>query len=174
MPTDPAVGVFVTTTAHQDNGASTPPECVGPLAIPPALTRSLRALAEAAAVDDLVPLSVCATELTRRWSRPGTPMRAQVIHGPLEAVTPASTDTWTSSTSFRDALRTTADCRRSTVPADVMILVSPDGDRLYVECVTASPDQPTAQSWARSFLRLLSCLGSQPDAPLAAHALAGN
>ena len=57
------------------------------------------------------------------------------------------------------------------LPVDVAILVSQDGDRLYVESMTTSADAPTAQHWARSFLRLLSCAGNQPDVPLAAHAL---
>ena len=164
---------MTTTTTYQDSEASTPPECVGPMAIPPALTRTLRALAEAAAVDDLVPLSVCATELVRRLSRPGTPTRARVIRGHLETVTPLSTDRWDSTVSFREALHTTVDRRKSTLPVDVTILVSPDGDRLYVESMTGSADLPTAQYWARSFLSLLSCVGNQPDAPLAAYALAG-
>lgn len=163
---------------------STPQECVGPMTIPPALTSALRQLAEAAAVDDLAPLSVCATELVRRLSRPGAPTRAWVIRGSLEAVTPSSTQRWDPTISFRDALRRSEDRRVSTVPVaargrstgpvdpvDVAILVSQDGDRLYVESMTTSADAPTAQRWARWFLRLLSCAGNQPDVPLAAHAL---
>jgi hypothetical protein len=160
---------------------STWAECVGPLTIPPALRNALRRLAEAAAVDDLAPLSVCATELVRRLSRPGAPTRAWVIRGRLEAVTPLSTQRWDPTISFRDALRRSVDRRvstvpvvargMSTVPVDVAILVSQDGDRLYVESMTTSADAPTAQQWARSFLRLLSCTGNQPDVPLAAHAL---
>jgi hypothetical protein len=165
----------------EDIEASTPPECVGPMTIPPTLTSALRRLAEAAAVDDLAPLSVCATELVRRLSRPGAPTRAWVIRGQLEAVTPLSTQRWDPTISFRDALQRSVDRRvstvppaargRSTMPVDVAILVSQDGDRLYVESMTTSADAPTAQHWARSFLRLLSCAGNQPDVPLAAHAL---
>ena len=161
----------MTTTRYQASETSTPPECVGPVAIPPQLTRALRQLAEAAAVDDLVPLSVCATELARRLSRPGSPTRARVIHGPLEAVTQPATQRWDPAVSFRDALRRSADQRGSTVPVDVDILVSQEGDRLYVESITTSADAPTAQQWARSFLRLLSCAGNEPDAPLAEHPL---
>jgi hypothetical protein len=150
---------------------STPPECVGPLTIPPALTSALHRLAEAAAVDDLVPLSVCATELIRRLARPGAPARAWVIRGQLEAVTPPSTQRWDPTISFRDALRRSVDRDPSAVPVDVAILVSQDGDRLYVESLTRSADAPPAQHWARLFLRLLSCAGNQPDVPLAAHAL---
>jgi hypothetical protein len=163
---------------------STPPECVGPMTIPPALTSALRRLAEAAAVDDLAPLSVCATELVRRLSRPGTPTRAWVIRGPLEAVIPSSTQRCDPTISFNDALRRAVDRRvstlpvaargRSTVPVDpvdVAILVSQDGDRLYVESMTTAADAPTAQHWARWFLRLLSCAGDRPDVPLASHAL---
>jgi hypothetical protein len=59
----------------------------------------------------------------------------------------------------------------STVPVDVVFLVSQDGDRLYVESVTGSADAPTAEGWARAFLRLLSSAGNEPDEPLAGHAL---
>jgi hypothetical protein len=169
----------VNTRTYQESEPSTPPECVGPMTIPPALTHALRRLAEATAVDDLVPLSVCATELVRRLSRPGAPARARVIRGPLEAVTPLATQGWDPTVSFREALRQSADRRMSTVPAverrmstvpvDVEILVSQLGDRLYAES-TGSADAPTAEHWARSFLWLLSCAGNQPDVPLAAHA----
>jgi hypothetical protein len=154
------------------------------MTIPSALTSALRKLAEAAAVDDLAPLSVCATELVRRLSRPGAPTRAWVIRGSLETVIPLSTQRWDPTISFNDALRRATDRRVSTVsaaarsrsrvpvdPVDVAILVSQDGDRLYVESMTTSADAPTAQHWARWFLRLLSCAGNQPDAPLAAHPL---
>jgi len=157
---------------HPESDASPPPECVGPMAIPPALSRALSRLAEAAAVDDLVPLSVCATELVRRLSRPGAPARAWVIRGPLEAITPVWTQRWDPAISFRDALRRSVDRRRATVPVDVAILVSQDGDRLYVESMTTSADVPPAQDWALSFLRLLSCAVNQPDVPLAEHRLA--
>lgn len=160
----------------------TPPECVGPMMIPPALTRALSRLARAAAVDDLAPLSVCATELVRRLSPPGAPARALVIRGPLEGLTPLWTQQFDPTMSFRGALRWPAERRvsrepgrmpaASTPPVDVAILVSVDGDRLYVERMTRSSDAPAAHDWARSFLRLLSCAGSQPDLPLAEHQLA--
>lgn len=169
-----------TTTTHQDSEISTPPECVGPMAIPPALTHALRRLAEAAAVDDLVPLSVCATELVRRLSPPGPPVRARVIRGPLESITPLSTGPPDAAMSFRAALERSPDRRMSTapaaerrmsaVPADVVFLVSQDGDRLYAESATGAP---TAEEWARAFLRLLSSAGNEPDEPLAGHPLRG-
>ena len=164
------------------DGDETPSECVGPVMIPPALTRTLSQLAAAAAVDDLVPLSVCATELVRRLSRPGAPARAWVIRGPLEGITPLWTQRWDPTISFRNALHRSVDRRLAsepgvppgpaTVAVDVAILVSQDGDRLYVESMHRSADAPPAQDWARSFLRLLSCAGSQPDLPLAEHELA--
>jgi hypothetical protein len=173
--------IVSTTTTHQDSETVTPPECVGPMAIPSALTHALRRLAEAAAVDDLVPLSVCATELIRRLSPPGLLIRARVIRGPLEAVTPLSTPCYDTAVSFRDALQQSPDRRMSTVPmlerrflavpVDVVFLVSPDGDRLYVESLTTSAHVPTAEHWAGAFLRLLSSAGSEPDEPLAGHAL---
>jgi len=163
--------VFVSdTTTHQDSEISTPPECVGPVAIPQALTHALRRLAEAAAVDDLVPLSVCATELVLRMSLPGPPVRARVIRGPLESVTPLSTRLSDAAVSFRDALARSPGRCTSTVPVDVVFLVSQDGDRLYVETVPRSAGAPTAEGWARAFLRLLSSAGNEPDAPLAGHA----
>lgn len=160
-------------TTHQDSATPTPPECVGPVAIPPALTHALRRLAEAAAVDDLVPLSVCATEVVRRLSPPGLPVRARVICGPLESVTPLPTRYPDAAASFRDALeRSPARCV-STAPAEVVFLVSQDGDRLYVESAGTPAGAPTAEGWARAFLGLLSRAGTEPDQPLAGHALGG-
>jgi hypothetical protein len=174
----------VTTTTHQQNQTSTPPECVGPLTIPHELTRALHRLAEAAAVDDLVPLWVCATELVRRVSRPGRPIRARVIRGPLETVTPLSTEALDAAVSLREALHQSADHRipaapimerrMSAVSVDVAILVSQDGGRLYVESMTGSVDAPTAQDFACSFLRLLCCAGYEPDVLLNAHPLTGD
>ncbi|MFC0527583.1 hypothetical protein [Phytohabitans kaempferiae] len=159
------------TTTHRDSDTSTPPECVGPMAISPALARALRSLADAATVDDVVPLSVCATELLRRLSRPGARTWAHVICGPREAVAPLSTECWDPGLSFRAALSRYARRRMSTVRVDLTILVSPDHDRLYVERMTDSADLPTAQHCADSFLHLLASLTAEPDAPLAAHTL---
>jgi hypothetical protein len=151
----------------QEGDESTPQECVGPMTIPPALSHALSRLAQAAAVDDLVPLSVCATELVRRFSPPGAPARAWVIRGPLEAITPVWTRRWDPAITFRDALRRWVTPGTATTPVDVTILVSQDGDRLYVESMTTAADTPPAQYWARSFLRLLPSAANQPDVPLA-------
>ena len=160
----------MTTTTYLDGETSTPPECVGPLSIAPRLALTLRALSEEAAVDDLVPLWVCATELVRRFSAPERPIRVHVICGPLEAVTPPA-EPWNSVRSFREALAEPAGCRMSTAPVELAVLVSQDRERLYVERTTDAPDVPTAQCWAQRFLRLLTALADEADAPLTAHAL---
>jgi hypothetical protein len=56
--------------------------------------------------------------------------------------------------------------------ADVTILISPDGDRLYTERMTSAPAGPGAPQWAHSFLQLLGALAGRPDAPLTSHLLA--
>ncbi len=162
-----------------DVGTSAPPECVGPLAIPPDVTRALRALAEAAAVDDVIPFAVCAGALAGRLSRGGS-ARARVIHGAAEVVVPMRTQPLDATVSFRAALRRAADAPVPTVPdarafhpVDVTILVSPDGQRLHVENPTSATDAPYALCWARSFLHLLTRLADDPDAPVAAHPLTG-
>lgn len=164
--------------AAAEGGTSTPPECIGPIAIPPDLARTLHHLAEVAAVDDFVPLLIGATVLVRRLSGRGTPRRARVIRGVREAITPMPTGAWDPAVSFRSALRGAAGSRVATVPdatgshpVDVTILVSRDGDRLYLESMTDSADAPVAQCWARSFLQLLAGMANEPDAPIAAHPL---
>lgn len=158
-----------------DSQTSTPPECAGPITIPRDLTHTLRSLAEAAAADDFVPLSICATVLVKRLSRRGAPSRARVIRGAREAITPMSTEPLDQAVSFRTALRRAASSRVATVPdatvmhpVDVTILVSEDGHRLYAESMTNSADAPGAQCWGRSFLHLLTCMANEPDAPIAA------
>lgn len=56
------------------------------------LTRTMRSLAAAAAVSDLVPLSVCATALAGWGSFRDAPYRAHVIRGRRESVNPLPTD----------------------------------------------------------------------------------
>lgn len=148
------------------------PDCVGPIPIPGQLTRMLHALAIAAAVDDFVPLWICATELVRRWSRDQWPVCAQVIRGPREAIVVPRAGLVDQAASFRAALRRAGQGLAGPVqdagPADVAILVSQDGDRLYTERMTSPADGPDPEAWADAFLRLLSALADRPDWPLAA------
>jgi hypothetical protein len=151
-------------------------DCIGPIAIPRELTRELHALATAAAVDDFVPLLICATELARRWSR-GHPMAARVIWEPREAMACGTAAQATSpGLSFRTALwragSRAATSAAGDARADVTILISPDGDRLYTERMTSAPGGPGAPQWAHSFLHLLGALAGRPDAPLTSHRLA--
>jgi hypothetical protein len=154
---------------------SAEPDCVGPIAIPRELTQALRAFSTAAAVDDFVPLWVCATELVRRWSRGRRPMCAQVIREPREAVASPATGLADHGVSFLTALRRAgypATPAGGARPVDVTILVSQDGDRLYVERMTSATDSPAPGTWARSFLQLLNALADMPFIPVRAHPLA--
>jgi hypothetical protein len=154
---------------------SAEPDCVGPITIPRELTQALRALSAAAAVDDFVPFCVCAAELVRRWSRGRRPMCAQVIREPREAVVSPAAGLADHGVSFLTAL-----CRAhypatptgAARPVDVAILVSQDGDRLYVERMTNAADSPGPGTWARSFLQLLTALADMPFAPVRARPLA--
>jgi hypothetical protein len=55
---------------------------------------------------------------------------------------------------------------RAARPVDVTILVSQDGDRLYIERMTSAAGGPDLQQWGGSFLRLLSALADMPDVPV--------
>jgi amino acid adenylation domain-containing protein len=161
----------------QDSALSAAPECVGPIAIPSEVTRRLRSLAEDTGADDFLPLSICAGVLVERL-RAGVPGRARVIRGAREAVTPLSAGLSYPAASFRSALRTAAHPPIATVPddaganaVDVTFLVPQDGCRLYVESMTSAADAPLAQTWADSFLQLLTCMAGEPDTPMAAHPL---
>lgn len=150
-------------------------DCIGPIGIPRELTRELHALAAAAAVDDFVPLLICAAELARRWSH-RHPVSAQVIWEPREAMACGSAAQAVPGLSFRSALGRAGRQAVTSAPgggrADVTILISPDGDRLYTERMTSAPDGPGAPQWAHSFLHLLGALADRPDAPLTSHRLA--
>ncbi|WP_320069473.1 non-ribosomal peptide synthetase [Micromonospora sp. RTGN7] len=142
------------------------------------MTRALQAYAAEAGVADFVPLSICAAVLARRLSRPGSPCRAWVVRGAREAVTPGPGAPMDPTESFRTALRRAADLRVLSAPdsvagqpVDVTIVVSQDGTHLYAESMTSSADAPTADCWARSFLRLLTGLAGEPDAPMSRHPL---
>ncbi|HEX6501166.1 MAG TPA: non-ribosomal peptide synthetase [Micromonosporaceae bacterium] len=146
--------------------------------IPAQLSGTLRSLADAADTDDFLPLWICATVLVRRFSRGGAVRRARMIRGAREAITATSTEPADPALTFTTALRRAAELRIAAVPdtgvvspVDVTILVSQDGTRLYVESMTNSADAPTAQCWAQSFLRLLTCMAYDPDAPIASHRL---
>jgi hypothetical protein len=171
-----ACGAAAAAPAAAPTACSAGPDCVGPITIPRELTLVLHALAAAAAVDDIVPFWICASELARRWSRGRRPICAQVIREPREAVASPATGPVNQAVSFRTALRRAAgapvgwaDVAR---PVDVTILVSHDGDRLYIERMTSTADGPDPQTWASSFLRLLTALADMPDARVLAHPLA--
>ncbi len=151
-----------------------PAECAGPLTIPAHVGGAVRDLARAAGVDPDLPLVICATVLVRRLcgerSSGAAPPRARVIHGRREFLTPDPTDPVDLSIGLREALRR-ADFPMSSapepanLPADVTILLCED-QRLYAENTSVSTDAPLAQCWARSFLRLLTGMAGDPDAPL--------
>ncbi len=153
-------------------------ECVGPMTIPTDLTPALRRLASEAGADDFVPLSICATVLSRRLSRSGRAWRVRVIQGSREAITPVSTSPVGPADSFLGALRRARELLVVTAPEkvadqciDVTIVVSEDSERLYAESMTSSADAPVALCWARSFVQLLTGLVGDPDVPMAAHPL---
>ncbi|MFC6086786.1 non-ribosomal peptide synthetase [Sphaerisporangium aureirubrum] len=146
--------------------------------IPPDLARALHTLASSAGAGDFVPLSICAAVLARRLSRPGAARRVQVVQGALEAVAPDPDAPVDLAGSFRTALRRAARGRGAAPPdaatrrgIDVTIVVAKDNRCLYGESMTSAADAPTAECWARSFLRLLTRMVSDPDAPMAAHPL---
>jgi hypothetical protein len=151
------------------------PDCVGPITIPRDLTQSLRALSAAADVDDFAPLWICTAELVRRLSRGRRPLCAQLIREPREAVASPAEGLADQRVSFLAALWKAA--RRPQAPAgaarqvDVTILVSKDGDRLYIEQRTNVADSLALWKWAHSFLQLLSALAGMPEVPVGAHVL---
>ncbi len=152
------------------------PACVGPMTLPPGLARTLHSLAEAAGADDFAPLMVCATVLAARLSQRDTPRRAHVIYGPQEAITCSPAQMPDPAASFRVALRSAARYQEPTsnvaaAPADVTILISSDGRRLFGESKTNSADTPTPLCWIRTYLQLLTCMADRPDAPMSAHPL---
>ena len=105
--------------------------------------------------------------------RPGY---AQVIWEPREAGAGGPALPAGPGLSFRAALWYAAGSALTPAPdggrADVTILISRDGDRLYAERMTSASDGPDAPQWARSFLQLLSALAVRPDVPLTSHQLA--
>ncbi len=156
---------------------SAEPDCVGPITIPRELTQSLRALSAAAAADDFAALWICTAELVRRLSRGRRPLCAKLIREPREAVASPAAGLADDGVSFLAALRSAA--RHPAAPADtarqvdVTILVSQDGDRLYIERMTTNTaGSPALWEWARWFLHLLSVLVGVPEAPIGAHRLA--
>ncbi|MEV4706164.1 non-ribosomal peptide synthetase [Actinoplanes sp. NPDC049316] len=153
-------------------------ECVGPVATPDGLMRSLHDLAGAVGTDGLAALAVCAWVLAPRLSRDGATTAVRLIQGPREIVTPTAPPP---AGSFRAALRRAAELTvvtgpdpRREQPVEATILVSQDGRRLYAENMTSSADTPTALCWARSFVELLTRLTGEPDAPMHRHPLIGD
>lgn len=153
---------------------STAEECVGPVALPPAVTSALRGLTEAAAADGFLALWICASVLASRVSTRAEPHRVCIIQGMREAL--ASAGVLDAAISFRNALSRaaqsalTAGADPSGPPADVIIVVSQDARRLYVEC-GAGVEPSVAHWWARSFVHLLASIMRNPDAAMAGHPL---
>jgi amino acid adenylation domain-containing protein len=167
------IGRHLGSEAH----AEAPPECVGPIDIPARLMRKLCILADAAGVDYLVALQVCAAALASRLN-PNEDACARVIQGRHEAVVGLPPGNPDPGPTFRAALRqggTLSPVETLDTPAgrrtDVTFLVSQDGRRLFAESMSTSTDAPTAQCWARSFMHLLECMTRQPDVPVTAHPL---
>lgn len=165
------------TAPVDDRTSTTAADGIGPIALPPGLMDTLGSLAAAAGADDFVPLSICAGLLVERLHRAGTDCRARITHGAAEVIVPAAGGPDLSA-SFRDALRQAARAEGATEPeatdgrpATLTIRVSRDGRQLYVEGTADSADLPSAQTWARSFVRLLTCLANDPDAPMLSHPL---
>lgn len=148
--------------------ALTEPDCIGPVAIPHELARKLNGLA--AAEDNLTPFWVCATELVRRWSRGGPPICVRVIRDQREAVAaPTESRLTEPQLSHGTALRTAdrpsaADGPRGLV--DVIILISADGERMYLERTNTTADGPGLELWARSYLELLGSLADRAGEPV--------
>lgn len=161
------------------NGLLSRTDCIGPITVPAGVMGALHSLAAAAGVDDFVTLSICAGVLAERLPRPGTPCRALVTRGGLEAVVPGP-GAADPAISFRDALRQAARSGTGAAanaeddePVAVMILISRGGRHLYVETMTDSSDVPSTQAWANAFLQLLTGLADDPDAPMVSLPLVG-
>ena len=156
------------------------PDCIGPITISRGLARQLDGLAAGVAADALAPYWVCAAELTHRWSRDSPPVHARVIRERRDAVTPrdgaAIVDRQVADPaaptvdriSFRAALRLTArrppSAHRSSAPVDLTVLISADGERMYLERMNTQTDGPGLARWAQRYLQLLNALAEQPDA----------
>ncbi|MBB2914110.1 amino acid adenylation domain-containing protein [Streptosporangium becharense] len=139
---------------------NSPQKCVGPIAIAPSTVSVLDGLARTAGTDDLAPFTVCAAVLADRLA---APRKVRVIRGDLEEVVPGTAGPVDPALSLRAAVaRMDAgrDTTRSAEPADVTVLLSDDGLRLYVETATG------AESWARTYTRLLAGAAGRPDVPL--------
>lgn len=157
------------------------PDCIGPFAISRGLAHQLDGLAAGVAADELAPFWVCATELAHRWSRESQ-VQAQVIRGRRDAVTapadPPPDRPFAASAedriSFRAALRLVAAHppgeQWPAGPVDLAILISENGERMYLERTGAESGEPGLMRWAQRYLQLLSALADHPDALEIAHA----
>ncbi|SBT65707.1 hypothetical protein GA0070622_2712 [Micromonospora sediminicola] len=167
-------GGLDTTDGNQPGSRS---ECVGPVALPPYLTRVLRSPAGA---DDSLPLWICASVLAARLSPADSTLRARVIHGTREVTVPVAGQPWRPTDSFRAALRRAGRFRVESAPTtaaggsvDMTILLSQDSHRLYVESMTSATVTHLPECWARSFVLLLAGVAYDPDAPMTGHLLEG-
>ncbi len=154
--------------------APSEPDCIGPIAISRDLAQGLDALTATVAADHLTPYWVCATELVGRWSHDRVRVCARVIRDRRDAVaTPAERPT-ERRTTFSAALRHAASCRPAGAAeprgrVDVTIVISADGERMYLERTSSATDGPGLELWARSYLQLLSSMVDRPDAPMTLH-----
>jgi len=162
--------------ADEDLAESILPACVGPIAIPPGQLHTLRSLARSTAADDFAALMICATVLAGRLPRADTPRRVHLTYGFREAATPPQAEAPDLGISFRAALGLAARYQTAVPgptqwPADVTLLVSEDGCRLFGESKTNPADAPSTLCWTRTFLYLLNCLVARPDVPMDTHSL---
>jgi amino acid adenylation domain-containing protein len=176
-------GPAVPSSAETDDDRTAPAgsDCIGPIRIPPGLMDTLHSLVAAAGADDFAALSICAGVLVGRLPRPGINCRARVIRAAEEIIVPM-THAAEPSASFRSALRhaaqpTSAATEKNATddrPVVVTFVVSRDGQHLYAENATDSPDVPRAHAWGHSFLQLLTSMADDPDAPMGGHPLLDN
>ncbi len=156
------------------------PDCIGPIRISRSLAQQLDGLAAGVAADALAPYWICATELAQRASRDSPPVHARVIRGQCDAVTaPAraatvdrqlaepATTTAEARISFRTALRLAArqppGAHHSSAQVDLAVLISVDGERMYLERMSMRTDGPGLAWWGQRYLQLLNALADRPD-----------
>ncbi|MGZ2359797.1 amino acid adenylation domain-containing protein [Streptomyces sp. 372A] len=146
-------------------------ECIGPVTVPAGTTNGLRALAEQAGSDGFTTLVRAASVLVTLLSRPGSPLRAQVMRdSSARGTVPVDPDA-----AFRDLLRSEAGAEApedgAGGPFHVSFVFSEDGRRLYAEGTAPTADGPTVRCWIRTYLHLLDLLVRYPDRPVAEHPL---
>ncbi|MFB6909027.1 amino acid adenylation domain-containing protein [Streptomyces bacillaris] len=158
---------------HQQPAASTaaPEECIGPVTVPADTADGLRALAEEAGSDGFTALVRAASVLVTLLSRPGSPLRAQV----MQESSARGTDPVHPDAGFRVLLRPEADAESredgAEGPFHVSFVFSENGRRLYVEGTAPTADGPTVQCWTRTYLHLMDLLVRHPDQQVGEHPL---